>query len=353
MSKELFIKFLQRTCSEEEFEQVSSWIRNEALDSNEKKKIIDVWNEFEPEFEPSKADKLRYRQVLDRIHHQINITALTPQNPDERKLSYTHILTILTRVAAVLLLPSLFLLFYTNRPVKNQFAENVNDLEVIAPEGSKMHLQLGDGTKVWLNNGSKLKYPIRFTGDMRKVYLSGEGYFEVTHNKDIPFLVTTDHLTVKATGTTFNVNAYPDDDHVETTLIEGKVILFDSSLEKEIRQVQPDECVSFEYKKNRYLVETATVQKNIAWKDGLLIFKRDSISNVAKKLERRYNIDVEITNKNVKRFTYTATFADEPLPQVLELLSLATPLSYKVIQRQKLADGSYTRQKVLIGLKIK
>lgn len=336
MDADILKRYFANTYSQKDFFAVDKAVRQ----GEERLWMMDHWMEFDETSLP----EIQLGHILDKVQHRIYLEKNEKRKP-------VRFLMLVQRVAVVLLLPALFLLIYTNRPAKNQFANNTDDLEVLAPEGARMHLQLGDGTTVWLNNGSKLRYPHRFTGNSRKVYLSGEGYFEVAHNKDVPFWVSTDHLTVKATGTIFNVNAYPDDDLVETTLIEGKVILFDASAKQEIKPMLPDECVSFEYMTNRYTVKTANIQKNIAWKDGLLVFKRDSINIVTKKLERRYNIDIEITNQNVKRFTYTATFADEPLPQVLELLSLATPLSYKIIPREELADGTYTRQKVLIGLK--
>ncbi|MDD4193601.1 MAG: DUF4974 domain-containing protein, partial [Mangrovibacterium sp.] len=168
-----------------------------------------------------------------------------------------------------------------------------------------------------------------------------------------PFMVETDHVTVKATGTSFNVSSYPGDHLVETTLIEGKVILFGRSTGNEIKAMLPDECVTFDPANNKYIVEKANTEKNIAWKDGLLVFRRDPIARVALKLERWYNIDVEFTSEEIKRFTYTATFSTETLSQALELMALATPVSYTLIPGEKTADGSSPKQKLVIGLKNK
>lgn len=350
MAKDLFIKYLQGTCTGEEFEQLLLWIRDKSHTLEGKEMIQKVWEEFEPE--ASVENKIKYNRILDKVHHRININQSSSQLTIEKKQPRQRILTLITRVAAVLLLPVLLLLFYSNWPDKKQYAgNNLNDLEVVAPAGSRMHLELGDGTSVWLNNGSKLRYPYRFSGNNRKVVLTGEGYFEVAHNNNVPFLVETDHVTVKATGTSFNVSAYPGDHLIETTLVEGKVILLGSRNGREIKAMSPNECVAFNFTNNQYTIETANIGKNIAWKDGLLVFKRDPIEEVAKKLGRWYNIEVEITSKNLKRFTYTATFADEPLPQVLELMAMATPISYILVPREKLSDGSFSRQKVLIGLK--
>lgn len=349
MTKDLFIKYLQGNCSEEEFEQLLKWIKEESLTISGKGMVQEVWNEFEPEAGP--AELTKYNRILDRIHHQININQNSGPVITSKTSGKHRIMLIVTRVAAILLLPLLSLLLYTNLSDRNRYADNLNDLEVVAPAGSRMNIELGDGTKVWLNHGSKLKYPYRFSGKSRKVFLTGEAYFSIAHNKDIPFIVGTTRLDVKATGTEFNVSAYPDDHAVETTLVEGKVILYKNSSNQEIKVLSPGECLKFDAEKNVYALESGSIEKYVAWKDGLLVFKNDPMEDIAKKLARWYNVDVEITNEKAKEYTCTATFTDETLSQALELMTLPTPVHFKLKPREKAPDGSFTKQKVLIGLK--
>ncbi len=351
MTKELFIKYLQGNCTEKEVEQFLSRIREGALTSSGKGLVQEVWEGFEPEAGP--VEKIKYNRILDKIHHEININQNSNQLKIKKAPAKKRILLIINRAAAILLLPVLALLLYTNLSDKGSYAENLNDLEVEAPAGARMHIKLGDGTMVWLNHGSKLKYPYRFGGKSRKVYLTGEAYFEVAHNKEAPFVVGTGRLEVKATGTAFNVSAYPDNDVVETTLVEGKVILYDKNSKCKVKDLSPNECLKFDLQKNIYTLESGNVEKYIVWKDDVLVFKNDPIPDIAKKLSKWYNVEVEITNEKVKEYTYTATFTDETLPQVLELMSLAAPVSYKLTLRKKLPDGSFSKQKVLIGLKNK
>lgn len=351
MTKDLFIKYLQGNCTEEEFDQILSWIREGAQSISGKGIVQEIWEEFEPEAGP--VERIKYNRILDKIHHQINISQNPPTLVLPKVSTQNRILTILTRVAAILLLPVLSLLLYNTFSENDRYAANLNELEVEAPAGSRMHIEMSDGTKVFLNHGSKLKYPYRFDGDFRKVFLTGEAYFEVAHNTKVPFIVGTNRLDVKATGTAFNVSAYPDDDAVETTLVEGKVILYEKKSNSEIKALTPGECLKFDAQKNTYSLEAGNTLKYTAWKDGLLVFKNDSVENIAKKLARWYNIDVEITNENITDYPFTATFTDETLPQVLELLSLATPVSYQLTLSKKLPDGSFSRQKVIIGLKTK
>jgi|SRR5665647_1718894 len=349
MTKEIFIKYLQGNCTDKEFEQLLLWIKEYSLNASDREMVQDVWDEFEPGARP--VERIKYTRVLDKIHHQININQNSTQFVIQKAIPKNRILSILTRAAAILLLPVLSLLFYTNLSNKDRYTDNLNDLEVEAPAGSRMHIELGDGTKVWLNHGSKLKYPHRFAGENRKVFLTGEAYFEVAHNAKVPFIVGTNLLDVKATGTAFNVSAYPSDDNIETTLVEGTVILYERKSNHEIKALSPGECLKFIPQKNMYTIELLNTEKNTAWKDGMLVFKNERVEDVAKKLARWYNVEVEIANEKVKEFTFTATFMDETLPQVLELMTLATPVNYQITLREKLPDGSFSKQKVLIGMK--
>jgi len=351
MTKDLFIKYLHGNCTEKEFEQILFWIREESQSISSKGIVQEIWEEFEPDAGP--VERTKYNRILNKIHHQININQNTSQSIIPRASSKNRILSIITRVAAILLLPVLGLFFYTNLSDREHFAANFNDLEVEAPNGSRTHIELGDGTKVWLNHGSKLKYPYRFEGKNRKVFLTGEAYFEVAHNSKFPFIVGTTRLDVKATGTAFNVSAYLDDPLVQTTLVEGKVIIYGGKSNREIKALTPGERLIFDVIKNVYSIEKGNTVKYTAWKDGMLVFKNDMIEEVAKKLERWYNIDVEIKSGKIKEFPFTATFTDETLPQVLELMSLVSPVSYQLNLSEKLPDGSFTKQKVIIGLKTK
>jgi ferric-dicitrate binding protein FerR (iron transport regulator) len=348
-AKDLFVKYLQGNCTEGEFEQLLSWIKDSALTTSGKEMAQEVWGEFEPEAGP--IEKMKYNLLLDKIHHKININQNPSQLTVKKGQKRSRILSVITRAAAVLLIPVLSLLIYTNLQNKSHYADNTNDLEVEAPAGSRMQFELGDGTKVWLNHGSKLRYPYRFTGKNREVHLTGEAYFVIAQNTGIPFIVKTGHLEVKATGTTFNVNAYPDDNAVETTLVEGNVVLYRSNSNQEIKSLSPSECLKFNSEKNTYILETGSIEKYTAWKDGLLVFKNDPVADIAKKLARWYNIEVEIIDERAKSYTMTATFDQETLPQVLELMALPTPVDYKLIPREKFPDGSFSKQKVLIGLK--
>lgn len=349
MTKDLFIKYLQGNCSEAEFQQILSWIKEGATSTSGRSIIQELWNEFEPT--AGTSEKAKYSRILDKIHHQINLSQSKEAYIIQKTAGQRTLLSFITKAAAILLLPVLSILIYTTLSNKDQYSQNTNEIIVEAPAGSRMNFELGDGTKVWLNHGSKLKYPYRFDGKIRKVFLTGEAYFVVAHSQEVPFVVGTNNIEVKATGTTFNVSAYPDDDLVETTLVEGMVILYGKNNNQKIKSLSPGECLKYNYSKSAYTVESDNTNRYTAWKDGRLVFRNDSLEQITKKLARWFNVEVVITNEKVKEFTYTATFTDETLVKVLELMTIPTPVSYKMSDIKRLPDGSYTRQKVLIGLK--
>jgi ferric-dicitrate binding protein FerR (iron transport regulator) len=351
MTKDQFIKYLQGHCTEKEFEEILDWIKEGSTSASGKGMVEELWNEFEPV--GGQVESIKYKKILNNIHHQIDLKDRSRLVMGSTVKTSSRLLTILTRVAAILLLPVLSLLLYTTFKEKGSYAENSVVLEVEAPAGSRMNFTLGDGTKVWLNHGSKLKYPYQFDDIKRKVFLTGEAYFVVAHNDKVPFIVETSHIDVKATGTEFNVSAYDDDDMVVTTLVEGKVIVNEKENEGKTKEMFPNQILKYTTGPKKSILESGNTDKYVAWRNGLLIFKNDPIEDIAKKLAKWYNVEVEITNEKAKEYTCTATFTDETLAQVLELISMPTPVKFNLLPREKEQDGTFAKQKVSIGLKEK
>lgn len=261
------------------------------------------------------------------------------------------------RAAAILLLPVLAVLFYTlteNISIKSQYTSAAADsLEIIAPVGSRSVVQLSDGSQVHLNYGSKIKYPLFFSGETRDVVLEGEGFFEVAHNPEKPFIVKVGDIHVKALGTEFNVLAYPEDNVIQTTLVNGKVVLEQSVADGEsklIGSMVPGQHVKYNWETETISSSKGSVERYIAWKDGKLIFEDTPISEVADKLSRMFNVDIEV-DKEIEDYIYTVTFNNEPLFQILDLMTIATPVKYTSLPRKKLSDGTYSKQKIIITKK--
>jgi transmembrane sensor len=349
MTKELLIKFLNDQCNSDELQEVIRWIKNDSFSNESRNWGLDDWMNFKEGDGLVEDEKLR--SLLDKIHHKINLEGY--KKP--RKKSIALITTWITRVAALLLLPALIFLIYTLSESPPEVALNIemtiDSLEIIAPIGSKTVVQFSDGTEVFLNHGSKIKYPQKFTGNAREVFLTGEGYFDVAHNPDMPFIVRTKNLNIEALGTEFNVSAYPDENIVATTLVNGKVVLKKELANQEnitLGAMVPEQHVSYNIQTGKISSSKGEIEKYICWKNGKLIFKRDSIITIAKRLSRWYNVDIEVSDTDVREYTYTATFVDESLDHILELLKKAAPINYIKIPSKQLPDGSFSRQKIII-----
>jgi len=237
--------------------------------------------------------------------------------------------------------------------------------EVQAPLGAKSRVSLIDGTKVWLNAGSKLLYSTEFGLQNREVRLEGEGYFEVTKNTALPFEVRTSGLMVRALGTTFNVKAYPNEATIETILIEGEVeishIVKTEGIDKnETVLLKPKQRLTLKKNTNEMLVETnmekkekiseplttlqqtkvppivKTVESTIdlmsqtSWKDKRWRIESEELGSFAKKLERRYNVTISFQDTDLPKYKFNGTFEDEPIEEVLRALSLAAPINFSL-----------------------
>ena len=156
------------------------------------------------------------------------------------------------------------------------------------PRGGQYQLVLADGTKVWLNAASSIKYPVVFNGNERRVELTGEAYFEVAHNKEKPFRVISNGQQVEVLGTHFNINAYRDENTVKTTLLEGSVKVSSAGKDKILK---PGEQAQLDGGNIR--VAEVDVDEVVAWKNGFFYFKDDSIQEVMKELARWYDVDIK------------------------------------------------------------
>ena len=352
MTKELLIRFLENRYGADELKEIVQWIDREALLDKSTKLAFDDWKSF-IEKDGSSDENIRFNSLLDKIHHKININQSVAPKPSPFRIS-SQFTTWLTKAAAILLIPVLSFLLYTlfnNQISSSKFADRVVDsLEIVAPVGSRTVVQLSDGTEVHLNSGSKIKYPRSFNGNTREIDLSGEGFFNVAHDPEHPFIVKTKQLNVKALGTKFNVLSYPEEDVIATTLVEGKVVLeviTENGKTKTIGALTPGQHVKYHISSGKASSTKGDVGKYIAWKDGLLIFDNSGINEVAERLGRMFNVEIEATNE-IKDYTYTVKFMDESLSQILDLLTKATPVDYVFLPREKLPDGVYAKQRILL-----
>jgi ferric-dicitrate binding protein FerR (iron transport regulator) len=215
--------------------------------------------------------------------------------------------------------------------VKDTFA----DISVEAPLGSKTKLYLPDGTLVWLNAGSRMTYSQGFGVDNRKVELEGEGYFEVKRNEKIPFFVKTKDLQLQVLGTKFSFRDYPEDHEVVVSLLEGKVGLNNLLREEKEAVLSPDERAVLNKANGLLTVESVTASNASQWTDGYLFFDEELLPDIAKELERSYNVKIHIANDSLKTFRFYGNFVrrEQNIQEVLEALASTEKMQYKIEER--------------------
>ena len=298
-------------------------------------------DEWKSQFESYSIPDRDLKPILDKVYHHIRLN-------EADKGSKTTWMQTFQRVAAILILPLLFsflaYFYFQSKPLVTAFSY----AEIQCPIGVRTRFQLPDGSTGYLNSGSRLKYPVQFIGE-RKVELSGEAFFDVVHNAEIPFHVNTRNLDIKVLGTTFNVIAYEGEPTEEIVLQTGKVDILTKN-GKQLTALAPNEQVTLDIEKHTFSKNTVKASQYTTWKDGKLVFRNENMQQVARRLSRWYNADVVIKDRLLDDYTFHATFIDEPLDEVLKLLSITTPLNYKEEKRSSDKQGVFQKRKIIIRI---
>lgn len=256
---------------------------------------------------------------------------------------------LLMRYAAFLAIPLLlatltlgYLYLHESEPV-------VKYAEVTSTMGTVVRYELPDHSVVWLNSGSKLRYPTVFKKNNRNVELIGEAYFQVEADAERPFYVNTPNgLSVYVYGTQFNVAAYDNDNYIETVLEKGKVNVVTPG--QETITLLPGEQLLYDKQTCQTVKNQVDVYGKVAWKDGKLIFRNTSLEEIIKRLERHFNVDIEFNNNTGKEYSYRATFRTETLTQILDYLAKSANLKWKILTPEQREDDTFTKTKIIVDL---
>ncbi|MCB0445792.1 MAG: FecR domain-containing protein, partial [Gelidibacter sp.] len=219
----------------------------------------------------------------------------------------------------------------------SQEASKKNDVvfnTLIVPYGKRSEIVLADGSKVWLNSGSKLIFPATFIDDKREVYLEGEAIFEVTHNKKQPFIVQSDNQSIKVLGTIFNVSNYADDDAIYTVLKSGSIQLSYKSTaflhSTEHVKITPNTLATYNKANGNVKTNTVEVEKYFSWRDGIFIFKNDALKSIMKKIARYYNVEVVINDETLANQKFSGYLdVKENIEHVMQTIKNAETSSFE------------------------
>lgn len=344
MDKELLMKYVKGNCTDQEKVTITDWIDSSPENMREYaavRKLFDmtIWQT------PSQSS--------------IKVT--------ENKL-FRSVYIKVSRIAAVLILTislsSLITYLVLNNKTDLFSSKNNNLIYISAPFGSRAMTILPDGTKVWLNAGSNLKYSTNYNSHTRIVKLEGEGFFDVITNPKKPFIVETKGVSIKAYGTAFNVKAYKEEKEVITTLVRGKVYIEGNDKQNKhfALQMKPRQSVtvlidnhnlqniqsnkqidnnfnseknieadnSSEFNGSKIKIDSVKTELYTSWKDNRWLFRFERLEDLARKLERRYDVEIVFKDEAIKNYTFNGSLYDESIDQVFEAIKLIAPINYSI-----------------------
>jgi transmembrane sensor len=352
--KEAIIGYYSGDLAKDQADKLLIWIQEDPRHLRYFQEMAEIWSST-ASLSSVQADTAK---ALSNIRKKITDRDLRPIPSREIRLRLSTIYKI---AAAVLLLISLGIgAWFIKNPAPSN--EPVAFVETSAPKGSKSQITLPDGTSIWLNADTKLRYSVDYGTKNRNIYLDGEAYFKVAKNTKLPFRVNTSGITVTALGTVFNVKAYPEEKVIETTLEEGSVRI-DPIIKDEAKitglsiMLKPNQKAVYQ-KRGKELsvtgkapegivrnepetepklipikVDTSTVadiRLYTSWKDSRWIFKNEKLGSLAVLLERRYDVNIQFENETLKEYAFTGTLKEESLEQVLSALSFTAPIRYEI-----------------------
>ena len=310
---DLIVKYLAQEASGDELNELQQWVKQSVTNENE---FAQLKNSFA--FASSKISSNKQSANFEDLINQFH-------KNKKPKFVFSQIY----KIAAAIFFP--ILMAFTGWHIYNQYliSETPVFTEVIAPPKNSSQDLLSDGTQIWLSPESKIIYQQNFGEKNRTVKLIGEGYFEVVKNSEKPFIVRTHGADVTVLGTSFNVEAYPDEDRIKTTLVRGAVELSSEKLKNKV-SLAPGDLFVLDLKNNSATVEKVNTEIYRLVKDGLLIFKRNNLSEVCKKLERWFMVPIEYDEQGNQDLLFTAKFEDESIEQILKIVSETIPINYQI-----------------------
>ncbi|MCE5175652.1 MAG: FecR domain-containing protein [Bacteroidales bacterium] len=314
---EIFERYVRNRATDSEIKRLTTWIK----DNQE----ISLWLEQQIINSSSAIDGEIQMRMLKNIEKAIYTNSKNDLTQDKQP-NIRFRLNKWIRVAALFILPILTaagMYFYMS---KNGSASA--PLIIAVERGQKANITLPDGSKAWLNSQSKLTYSADFNKEKRTLQLDGEAYFEVAHNPKKPFIVQSNDISVEALGTAFGIKAYHEDNIVSSILMKGKVRV---TTPDGVSILMPNRRVTYNrltHKKTQGSVTNAT--DFTGWIHNELRFENESLQEIAKDLQRIYNIEIVFANEQLKNQHYTGTVNNNSLESVLNIITLTSPISFQI-----------------------
>ena len=313
----LITNYLSGEAKQTEKDELKSWIDESPVNKRLFEENQRIWEKSQLYFSASEISSDR-QKINEQISRQTYKTTKIIGFP-----SWFY------KVAAILALPIMLGIgWYLG---SSQTGRETQMCEVTAPKGQISKCVLTDGTEVWLNAGSTIKYNPAFNYKTREVKLDGEAYFKVSKNKDKAFIVNTKYAQIKVLGTVFNLKAYSGENKVETTLEEGSVeFSLKGSATKPV-ELKPGEQVVYNISEKKITVGKVETYLHMAWKDGKFVFKDANLQVIIQELEKLYGVRIHLENDSLLKLRFRGMFEyDQNIFSALETLERTTNMKYRM-----------------------
>lgn len=313
MESEKIVRFLRDELSESERLEVLEWIEK----SDEHKSIFSELK-----------NTMILADTFGKEQKNLRLTSATMASPDYGPVKA---LKILKYAASVLIVIAMGLLLLLQKQRINLLTHNY--IEYVVPNGQTSNIVLSDGSRVYLNSGTILKQYGNYFFSKRELYLEGEAFFEVVSNKKKPFIVRTSNFNIIATGTSFNVQAYLNLENADVTLVSGELEVFVGNEGKSL-VLESGQNAVVNKNTREYRLSRMAGDRYVSWKDGIITFRNTRFEDLAKMLERTYNVSIVFADEKTKDMGYSGTMLRyKPIDQILDILEMTSDVRFEIETR--------------------
>lgn len=331
MERDKFIALLSKKLSAEISEK-ELVLLNEAITTNEHYGLLaNELGSYLSKVEYSNASAEQLEGIWEKIGTANNSDTADKFNYSQPKLSL--LANPLFRIAAI------FVMALTVGFLSYRFFSDGEDINQLTAADQKVFKVLEDGTSIWLNKKSNITYNKDFGKNKREIFLNGEAYFDVVKNADVPLIIHAGDIDIEVKGTAFNVNAYPKNNAIQVALVRGAIAVTDRQNSNSVL-LKPNDKLFFSAKlaqsENAFQIvklNPTVLLKDASWVADTLTFNKEKLRDLALKLEKKYDVKVEIQSDKLKEKRFTGSFSNETLDQALQALKLSYPFTYTVNQR--------------------
>lgn len=310
----LLIRLFSGEAEPDEKKEIAEWLDQSAENKKLYSDLQEIWLSSGIQ---NNADNYHLEAAIRKFRNQISKSKLQKRN----QIDFNHILKYAAILILALALPFSYYIGTRSNPADNSITT------ISCAFGDKSSIILPDSSQVWLNSGSKLTFSSNFKSG-RKVLLEGEAFFSVSKDKNHPFRVKTTDVEIEVLGTKFNLKAYPEENSVSTTLVEGSVNI---SSQYQRTRIKPDQKLVFDKRSKKMVVQELTdTSPDTEWKDGRFVFRNESLGELKPKLERWFDVDIVFGDEQVKDRRFTGVLGRESILEAISYFDLSNLVTCRI-----------------------